>query len=175
MKNLIGINDFVKRQTKESRFTYFDGTWEELAELTTENFINQQPGYRDGVILISVPAERFYTKGEYILGKEYKAVYKPRRDGEEPYMQIINEDPKVPCNFVDVVLYRDDVLAENDENSTDCLWEIVSINGKVEAGKEPMHPITMARNFLEMKGGTKGDFTAEDFAKSIVYWSKRDW
>ena len=90
-------------------------------------------------------------------------------------MQIINEDPKVPCIYVDIVLYRNDVLAENNENSTNCQWEIISINGRIEYGEEPMNPLTMARNFLKLKGGTKGDFTAEDFAKSIIYWSKRNW
>ena len=37
--------------------------------------------------------------------------------------------------------------------------------------EEPMDPYTMARNFLHLKGGTKGDFTAEQFAQSIVYWN----
>jgi hypothetical protein len=34
-----------------------------------------------------------------------------------------------------------------------------------------MDPMTMARNFLVLEGGTKGDFTAQQFAESIVFWS----
>ena len=169
----IGLNEFVLRQTSDSRFTHFSGTDEELIELVSKNFIGMSKGYRDGVVLVQVPADNFYCVGELIEGQEYKSVFKPRRDGETPFLQLINEDPKVPCKTVEVVLYRKDVLAENDENSTDCDWEIVSINGRDSEGPEPMNPLTMARNFLEMKGGTKANFTAEQFAEAIVYWSKR--
>lgn len=48
----IAVNEFVKRQTKKSRFSYFDGTWEELINLAKDNFNSQIQGYRDGVILI---------------------------------------------------------------------------------------------------------------------------
>jgi hypothetical protein len=34
-----------------------------------------------------------------------------------------------------------------------------------------MAPVTMARNFLGLVGGTRGEFTAEQFAKSIMYWA----
>ena len=169
----IGVNEFAKRQTADSRFTHYDGTWEELRELVDKNFDNQKPGYRDGVLLVNVPADGFYMVGPYIEGKEYKAVFKARREGEEPFMQIENNDEKIPCGYVEIVLYRKDVLDEGEEATTDAEWEVVSINGRDNDAEEPMTPLTMARNYLGLQGGTKGNFSAEDFAKAIVYWSKR--
>lgn len=81
----IGINNFVKRQTQESEFTHFNGSWESLIELVKENFDKAKPGYREGVCLVPVPAEGFFCgimklqEGDKLVGE-----YKARRPGEEP-------------------------------------------------------------------------------------------
>jgi hypothetical protein len=74
----IGLNDFVKRQTRESEFTHFNGTWEELVDLVSKTFKADaiKPGY--GVCLVSVPPEGFFCgivtlkEGDKLVG-EYKA------------------------------------------------------------------------------------------------------
>ena len=85
------------------------------------------------------------------------------------------------------MLYRRDVLLEDYERErsegrdakledfvgTDCEWELVSINARPTPEPEPLTPDTMARNFLELPGGTKADYTAEEFARAILYWSCR--
>lgn len=167
----IDINDFVKRQTKNSRFSYFDGTWEELVELIKDNFNNYRQGYRDGVILISVPSKNFYTsickiEKDSILETKFEA----RRDGEEPIKRtVIKNGKKTPARYVDIVLYRHDVLLENNENSTDADWEIISINASI-VENEPMHPMTMARNMLNKEGGTKAEYTGQQFAEALWFW-----
>ncbi len=47
----------------------------------------------------------------------------------------------------------------------------MSINAELQKNV-PMHPLTMARNYLVKKGGTKGRYTAAQFAEAIWYWSQ---
>jgi len=173
MTKLIGTSDFVTRQTVESRFTHFGGTREELEDLTELYFEDANPGYKEGVLLVPVPPRNFFRPGPYTVGKTYNAIFEPRREGEEPVMQIHNDDEKIQCKHVDIILYHKDVLDEDNDRSTASDWEIISINGKEADIEEPIHPIPMARNQLHLTGGTKADYTAEEFAKAILYWNKR--
>jgi len=76
---------------------------------------------------------------------------------------------ETPASHIDVVCYSAEALMENGgTRSTDCEWEIVTILASSNE-KEPMNPITMARNFLGAPGGTKSDYTAEEFAKAILF------
>ena len=36
----------------------------------------------------------------------------------------------------------------------------------------PMGPITMMRNQLERKGGTKAFYSSDEWAKSVEFWQK---
>ena len=78
---------------------------------------------------------------------------------------------KTPAKFVDIVLYRHDVLAENNERSTDACWEIISINAS-PIENLPMQPMTMARNMLNKEGGTKAEYTGQQFAESLWFWKE---
>jgi len=170
----IGINKFVHRQTPESRFSHFEGTFDELAALVDENFDNQEPGYRDGVILVSVPAALFRSGVvEITEDTPLSARLTRRRKDEAPYIEVTAAGPKLPATSVQIVLYRADVLQENNDNSTDAEWEVISINAKATEGPEPMNPVAMARNFLQLEGGTKAEYTAEEFAQAIIYWSTK--
>ena len=166
----IKCNDFVRRQTTSSEYSHFAGTWAELEKIAEDYFEKAEDGYRDGVKLIPVPAGRFYCPGKLIEGKNYICKFEPRREGELSYLQVKGR-PKYQAKYANLVVYRKDVL--RDEATSDAEWEIVSINAKETEEEEPMNPITMARNFLELEGGTKGRYTAEEFAKAIIYWSQR--
>ena len=87
-------------------------------------------------------------------------------------LETISGTPLAPGS-VEYILYRNDVLAENDENSTSCKWELISIHA-VPKGieKMPMGPVTMMRNQLELEGGTKAKYTSEEWAESIYFWQK---
>lgn len=179
----VACGEFVKRQTPESGYSHFDGTWEHLERVVEYHM--QLPafvtsGYRDGVILVNLSEEdnmpgdgvSFYS-AIVKLNEDTKltANFSPRRFGEDPFIRISAKAKKQKAKYASVVLYRHDVLAENNERETDAEWEIVAIKARVTEEEEPMDPYTMARNFLHLKGGTKGDFTAEQFAQSIVYWN----
>lgn len=180
MTKLVLCGDFVKRQTPDSGFSHFEGSWEELEDLASaimsmpEHYKNNiRPGYKDGVVLVNMfHPERFRSAiVDLTQDTKLRAAYAPRRAGEDPFLRVSAKGNKQPANYASVVLYRADVLAENSERETDAEWEIVAIKARVSLEEEPMDPYTMARNFLHLKGGTKGDFTAEQFAQSIVYWN----
>ena len=79
-------------------------------------------------------------------------------------------------------MYRRDVLEENDEQSTDAEWEIVSINASPDDQETPMPPMTRARNILELEGGTSAKLEdkspeelialIQEMARDIVYWNQ---
>lgn len=174
MKN-VACGNFVKRQTPESGYSHFNSTWEHLEMLVNVAMRNKNniiPGYKDGVVLISLPPKLFVS-AIVELDEESKltASYGPRRPGEASYIRVSTKAKKQPAKYVSVVLYRHDVLEENNERETDAEWEIVAIKARVSVEEEPMDPMTMARNFLHLPGGTKGSFTALQFAESIVYWN----
>jgi hypothetical protein len=127
------------------------------------------------VILVNVPADRFFSGViEVTPETELKATFSARREGEMPFVQIeAVSGQKLPAKFVEIVLYSHSALAENNEAETDSDWEIISINARATVDDEPLTPMAMARNFLEFTGGTKAEYSAEEFAKSIVYWSNK--
>lgn len=176
MNQKVACGEFVKRQTPESGYSHFIGSWDLLERFAGEIMINSpakiKPGYRDGVVLIDMPAA-FFRSAVVDLNEKSKltANYAPRREGEASFIRVSAKAKKQRAKYASVVLYRHDVLEENNERDTDAEWEIVAIKARISDEEEPMDPYTMARNFLHLEGGTKGDFTAEQFAKSIVYWS----
>jgi len=79
---------------------------------------------------------------------------------------------------VDIVLYHKNVLAEDPDHVPveGAEWEIVSINCSLYDYDLPMTPQTMARNQLaddpeHGKGGTKAEYSGDEFAKSIIFWN----
>jgi len=175
----IGVNEFVRRQTAESEFTSFEGSFETIARLAVEFFDEAKAGYKDGVCLVPVPAEGFYTgvvelsEGDALVGK-----YRARREGEEPRKtsHAVGGE-KSPAVAVDVVLYRKDVLAEGDEATTDCEWEIVSVNGRITQDEMPIHPDTLIANHFGLDGGTLTGMSPEEFEAalkvSVMFWKNK--
>lgn len=169
----IDINALALRQTAKSKYSHFAGTAEELISLVEGNFNQQKAGYRDGVVLVPVSAENFFSGVvEVTPDTPLRATFGARRKGEDPYVQIeAVGGEKLPAKVVEVVCYRHDVLGA--DASTEAEWEVVSINARPTEEPEPLTPVAMARNFLELPGGTKATYTAEAFAHAIMYWSKR--
>lgn len=168
----IGVNKFVLRQTRAAPYSYYMGAWTALIALVEENFSRAKQGYKEGVLLVPVPPEDFLSSTIPVTSEtELRAVFQARRDTEAKYLSVRAKGAKAPAKFVFIILYSKEVLGADATTGAD--WEIISINARETEEEEPMDPMTMARNFLELPGGTKGDFTAEQFAKSIVYWSTR--
>lgn len=170
------ISNFVRRQTKESEFSYFEGSDDELLDRVTEAYGNHKEGYRDGVILVSVNPAGFYSgvvqlrEGDKLVGE-----YKARREGELAAKTVhVEGGEKMPAMTVDVVLYRHDVLAENNEHSCEADWEIISINASATEGEVPLTVGALCRNFFCEAGGTDTQMTAEEFVRALKvsreYW-----
>lgn len=171
----VGVNEFVRRQTPESRFSHFNGTWEELATIV-ERWMElgaTRPGDRDGIILVILPPDRFQSGVVEVTAETpLRATFEARRDGEAPFIQVVAVGgEKLAAKVVEVVLYRRDVLGK-EATTPDADWEIISVNARPTLHVEPMTPMAMARNFLELPGGTRVEYTAEEFARAIIYWSQ---
>jgi len=177
MEQLIAVNDFVRRQTTDSQYTDFQGSWNELLNMVEANYKkgHARDGYRDGVLLIEMqPSEvcLFWTYNDYprFEGMKLSACYEKTtgREHEPPQLKVKIEEDKLPCKFVDIVLYRHDVLAENNENTTDAGWEIISINGRLDKEPLPIDPLTIVRNWKQLPGGSAmPDSTPEEVLEML--------
>ena len=117
------------------------------------------------------------------MGMNVEAELKVRQEGEDPYIETFVTEAEarrhdalilLPAASVDIVCYSAEALLENGgTRSTDCDWEVVCILCRSDEEREPMTPLAMARNYLEMPGGTKSDYTAKEFADAIYYWSSQ--
>jgi hypothetical protein len=174
--NVVKASEFVKRQTKDSRFSHSDHSWDDVVEMTNSHLYSgeYEAGYREGVVLVQVPSNGFYSAiAETKDVIEWVDVYEARQEGEEPvHTRVGVVDAKPEALFTDIVLYHVDVLAEDDDyiRSGDHEWEIVSVNCRLQEYPIPIPPMTMSRNFLANKGGTLAEYTALEFADSIWYW-----
>lgn len=177
----IRVGEFVRRQTKESRFSYYEDSWLDLIHLVERNYANAKPGYRDGVKLVQVPPDGFYSA---IVPIREAAVYntkaEKRREGEDvSLVTTMVNGRKTPAKSAVIVLYREDVLAEDPLNGIDPatarkdVWEIISINASpLSADMDvPMRPYAMVRNELELPGGTKASYSKEQYIDAIKFWA----
>ena len=178
----IALNNFVKRQTKESPYSYFDGSDEELINIVKQNFSKKIETGRQGIYEVPVPTNKFYSSIIIVDGgTSLQASFKARRKDENPYIQVFSPTgQKSPAKFVKIILYSHDSLSKDGENTTDAQYEIVSINAGFD-DKEPPTPMAMARNQAkgmqgyedQSIGGTVAQYNSEDFVKSILYWSNK--
>lgn len=108
-----------------------------------------------------------------------EVVKRPGSTDEDYYPEVFitPEDAKnyeyieVPAKQVGVVCYSAAALLENGGTRTGtCDWEIITLLcSPDEDGEERMAPTTMARNWLEMPGGTKPavPYTCDEWAQAV--------
>ena len=184
MKNSSGsvsVNEFARRQVKGNGKTYADClTFEEIAS-HGEKQLKQghyTEGYRDGVIIVQVEDKllhHFICPFVKITNETKLSTTLVRRRPEEtPYIQIraLNGTP-LKTGSVDLILYRHDVLAETDEQTSAADWELISFHAIPEGVDDmPMGPVTMMRNQLQLTGGTKAYYESDDWAESVKFWQE---
>lgn len=156
----------------------FDGTPEALLDRVREAWDRREPGFgrRDLSQVVVVPVDPDGFRSSTVVVSESTPLHAElhrRQDGEEPVIRVLAEGVAEPARFAKVVLYSAQTLLENGgTRTTDAEWEVVAlVVGAVD--EEPMHPTTMARNFLAKAGGTPAPYTAEQFAEAIWYWATR--
>ena len=180
MNNRVKVNSFVRRQVKSSGKTYSTLSFEEIASYAEGQVEkgNYKLGYRDGVILVNVEdklVKHFICPFTRLSDESRLVVTMTRRHpDEESYIQIraLNGNPLKAGN-VDLILYHHDVLAETNEQESKKGWELIAFHAIPEGVKNmPMGPITMMRNQLQLEGGTKGEYSSDEWAESVNFWQK---
>ena len=180
MKITVGISDFVYRQKPNSGKTYSLLSFSEIAKYAQDKLNKNEftKGYRDGVVIVKIDDE---------LSKQFKCPFVEinddsllkaevarRRPDEEHYIRIKATNGKaLETGSVELILYRNDVLKETNEDTTDSDWELISFHALPKGIEEmPMGADTMMRNQLQLPGGTKGYYESEKWAKSVYFWQK---
>ena len=181
MKYNVAVNSFVRRQTKKSGKTYCKTlSFKQLADHAKEQLKKGcfKEGYRTGVLLVDVDQSLIddFVCPIIKIKKNTKLIaeYVKRRENEESYIRIraLNGKP-IDTKKVDLILYHHDVLKETNEQETEQNWELISFHAIPKGFNGlPMGPITMMRNQLQLRGGTKGFYTSEEWAKSVEFWQK---
>jgi hypothetical protein len=176
----VAITTFVRRQTPQSQFTHWTISDEELVNRVVRNIDKAHPGYREGVILVPVEPEGFYSKVVSLQkGDTFAGEYVSRRDGEEPRKSCFLKGEAAPAGTVWVVLYAHNVLIEKNENEGDSDFEIVSVNGSPsqDSSPPPMPPETLIANHYELDGGTATKMSDSEFVAalrdSVLYWKDK--
>ena len=177
----VSINDFVRRQVKDSGNTYAENlTFDNITSHAQEQLSNGHytEGYRDGVILVQVSKELIHhficPFVKITEGTNLKATVVRRRSEEKPYIQIrALNGTLLKTGAVDLILYHHDVLKETNEQTTDADWELISFHAiPEEIDNMPMGPVTMMRNQLQLSGGTKAFYESEKWSESIKFWQE---
>lgn len=181
----IHITKFVRRQTPQSGFSHWTLTDEQLLARVQANFDKKQKGYRDGVWLVPVEPDGFFSSTVLLReGDKFVGEYVARRPGEEPrkstyvvankFGEAVEKIEAVKCY---VVLYSHDVLKEGDENETDADFEIVSVNASATDEDAPIPTGALIANHFGLDGGTATNMTDSEFVealrKSVMYWKDK--
>jgi hypothetical protein len=175
----IAISNFVRRQTQESQFSHWILSDAELIALVEANFAKAKNGYRNGVCLVPVNPQGFYSSVVKLEpGDKLAGVYEARKEGEEPRKSVYSiKRNKIPAVSVDIVLYSHETLAENNEQSCDAEWEIISVNASPTEGEMPIPTGALIANHLQLSGGTKTNMSNDEFVallrKSVEFWSDK--
>lgn len=176
------VNSFVRRQTPQSQYSHFIGSDEELLRRVSNNWRDKKQGYREGVVLVPVEPEGFYTP-EITLkaGDKFGGEFASRREGEFPRKEMwVSGREKEPAVAVDIVLYSSMVLSENGDNelpAEEANWEVISINARPSLGEQPIRPGTLMANHFGADGGTNTNMTPEEFVEALKisweYWKDK--
>jgi len=174
-----GWSDFaINRHKKGAGYSYFTGNDEELFDLIRNNWDKRTIGHGtdsiDKVCLVPVPPYGFHCNTVHINNaNDLHVEITSRREGEEKHVKVTSGGDCEAANFVNIVLYsKEELIASGEERSGNYDWEIVCIIAS-PVEDEPMHPLAMARNQLDMEGGSKREYTSEQWAESVWYWSQR--
>lgn len=180
----IVLSPFARgRHQPRSRYSHFEFEEEELLRRVQQSFPYRVDGYRDGVLEVPVDPSGFFSATVTLQeGDKLVGTYQPRQPGELPRKHVgVLGGTKTPARSVVIILYRHDVLAENNEHSCDAEWEIISINASATDEPEPMTVGTLLANHFHEEGsndgGTSTHMTDAELVaalkKSFLFWRNK--
>ena len=171
-----GLTEFVKRQTKHSKYSYFDGSEEDLLAIVkkAENAVFDEEGRMK---VYPEDATGFFTSVVPVApydGQSYGARVESRREGEEPVITVYASGKgKAPAKSVELIIYPISQLhGQPDASKGGEDWQLVSIQCSPTTEPTPEHPTAMSRNQLNKKGGTPTNYTPQQWAESVWFWSR---
>jgi len=182
----IAVNPFARgRHVRGTGFSFVDRPdWEtELIARIRDGIANEdvKDGFMPGVKLVNVSTANDTGAIDVMTGlvqlddgDKLEAMFQARQDGEDRFVDVRAICAPKKAAWLDVVLYHTDVLKEDGSNSIEDGWEVISLNALPDDEECPQNPVSMARNLLGLEGGSGGskvEYTSEDFAKAIWYWS----
>lgn len=148
------------------------------------NDLYAHKGYREGVCLL--PVHPLVFKGLPALKSrvvrvspdtQFVTACKSRVEGEKPRKKTMAlVDQLTDARYITAVLYHKDVLAEDNDRSTECEWEVVALLCQMDP-EEPMNTSTLMANHFKADGGTATLMSPAQFEqelrKSYNYWRDR--
>ena len=178
----VGISNFIKNQVSKNGKTELKSiSLSEIAKYA-EQKLNEKKfikGYRDGVIKVISFDVEFYKNFKCSIVKinkntKLECKLTKRSSDEDNYIQIrALKGETLNIVGVELILYRNDVLRETNENSTNDDWELIAFHAIPEGiDNLPMKPATMMRNQLELRGGTKARYSSDQWAESVKFWQQ---
>lgn len=182
-KKTVGINDFVRRQTKPdfAGTKVSPGKLEELRK-KAEQAINtgqDKKGYADFCRIVSIKDPSILTSIAKITPenkKFLKTEKTKRREGEKEYEHKYFESKDVkglPAHHVDLILYTREQLEKEGEKNTGSDYDLISVNAEISEKGAPISPETMRRNVEGPKAGGSGyQHTEEEISESEKFWDQ---
>ena len=173
------INEFVKRQTPNSGYSYrsglgWDCDWDDVLDDIMSNFDKAYTGSISGVLYVPLDPEKYRTAVRVLEdGAELYGRFKVRegQEGkEEPRKSFRTciqggDDAKVAY----AVLYSSAKLEEQHRQlePVEGNWELISINASPVEGEMPIHPETLMHNHFGSSGGSATGMSDEEFLKQL--------
>ena len=164
------INNFVRRQTKESRFSYTTLRECDLlhlmkfrGQLTQKGLVHKVivPVAQDGVPI-------FYTSmTQLVPGQTLIGGFESRHKDEAPRQWIgTSQGEKLPATHCTIICYHSSLLKETGDNDFEDAYEVISINAGLTE-KEPINPYTLMCNHFGIDGGTPTGLSDTMFVRAL--------
>lgn len=170
-KPTFGINNFYRRQTPDSKYSYFSGSEEQLLQAVEQNFPLRRGGRKAGTFLVPIPVKMGddYCFTAIVLVSSHSflnAECVAKSKNETPLICPSVIGRKQPASWAEVLVFPSKMLKEMGETTTGKDYDIVSLHAS-DVKDQPDHPYELARRVLD--SGEQID--AESFSRSIIYWA----
>jgi len=173
----LGVNQYFRRQTKESKFSYFEGSDEELLGYVEQNWPLRKPGMYDGAWIVPLDLgvshlseKKFYAAVTRIAPRMFFNAECISRGRHDPPLMCVSAVTKKPLGkYAEVIVYAKSLLGKH--RTTTKEFEIVSLHVS-DVKNQPEHPYEIARKVLGKDGRSKQTYTPEEIAESILYWGQ---